>query len=115
MDTIHLEAMAYFKNENDIGGKISTDKIKVIINGTEVAEVFSEEFKVPANKEFSIPLKVLIPSKKVFENNKGGILGGILNSLLNKSLEVQFKGDIKYKVLGFSSVYTIDKTEKIKL
>ncbi|WP_299133658.1 LEA type 2 family protein [uncultured Tenacibaculum sp.] len=114
MDTIRLKAMAYFKNENDIGGKISTDKVKVIINGSEVAEVFSEQFKVPANKGFSIPLKVIIPSKKVFENNKGGILGGILNSVLNKSLDVTFKGNIKYKVLGFSSTYPIDKTEKIK-
>lgn len=114
MDTIRLKTMAFFKNENDIGGKILTDKIKVIINGIEVAEVFSEQFKVPANKEFSIPLEVIIPSQKVFKNNKGGVLGGILNSVLNKSLKVTFKGNIRYKVLGFSSVYPINKTEEIK-
>lgn len=115
IDTIRLEAKAYFKNENDVGGKISTDEIKVIVNGAEVAQVSSKEFKVPANKEFSIPLKVVIPTKKVFENNEGGILGGILNSVLNNSFKVQFKGDIKYKVWGYSSVYAIDKTEEIKI
>lgn len=114
-DTIRLGANAYFKNPNDIGGKISTDEIKVIINGAELAQVSSEEFKVPARKEFTIPLKVVIPAKRVFENNKGGILGGLLNSILNKSIKVQFKGDLRYKVLGFSKVYPIDKTEEIKI
>ena len=77
-DTIHLKAEAFFKNPNDLGGQISTDEIKVIINGAEVAHVSSEEFKVPARNEFTIPLKVVIPTKNVFENNKNGLLGGIL-------------------------------------
>lgn len=115
MDTIRLQANAYFKNENDIGGKISTDEIKVLVNGVQMAQVSSEEFKVPANKDFSIPLKVVIPAKKVFENNKGGILGGLLNSVLNKNVKVQFLGDIKYKVLGFSNIYKVDKTEELKI
>ncbi|MEX6625696.1 LEA type 2 family protein [Tenacibaculum salmonis] len=114
-DTIRLKANAFFKNPNDIGGKLATDEIKVIVNGTQLAQVSSEEFKVPARNEFSIPLNVAIPAKKVFENNKNGILGGLLNSLLNKSVKVQFKGDLRYKVLGFSHVYTIDKTEDIKI
>lgn len=115
VDTIRLVANAYFKNENVVGGKIATDEIKVIVNGTEMAKVSSEEFKVPANKEFAVPLNVMIPTKKVFENNKGGILGGLLNSVLNKSVKVQFKGDIKYKVLGFSNIYSINKTKDIKI
>lgn len=115
MDTIRLQANAYFKNENDIGGKISTDEIKVLLNGTEVAQVSSDEFKVPANKEFSVPLQVAVPASKVFDKKKGGILGGILSSILNESIKVQFVGDIKYKVLGFSSVYSINKTEELKI
>ncbi|WP_369047787.1 LEA type 2 family protein [Tenacibaculum sp. UWU-22] len=114
-DTIRFQAKAYFKNENDIGGKISTDEIKVFVDQVEVAQVSSEEFKVPANQEFSVPLKVVLPAKKVYENNKNGILGGLLNSVLNKGVKVRFKGNIKYKVLGFSSVYAVDKVEEIKL
>jgi len=82
LDTIRLQANAYFKNENDIGGKISTDEIKVFVDGIDVAKVSSEEFKVPANKEFAVPLQVMIPSKKIFSNKKGGLLGGLLNSVL---------------------------------
>jgi hypothetical protein len=113
-DTIRLKAEAFFTNPNDVGGKISTDEIKVIVNGAEVAHVSSEEFKVPAREDFTIPLIVVIPAKKVFENNKNGILGGLLNSFLNKSIKVQFKGDIKYKVFGYSSVYAVDQIQEIK-
>lgn len=113
-DTIRLKAAAFFENPNDVGGTISTDQIKVIINGAEVAQVSSEEFKVPARKEFAIPLNVVIPTKKIFENTKGGILGGLLNSVLNKSVKVQFKGDLKYKVFGFSRVYAVDQIQEIK-
>ncbi|WGH76154.1 LEA type 2 family protein [Tenacibaculum tangerinum] len=114
-DTITLGANAYFENPNDIGGKIATDEIKVFIDEVAVAQVSSEEFKVPARKEFHIPLKVVIPSRTIFENNKNGILGGILNSLMNQRFKVHFKGDLTYKVLGFSHVYTIDKVEDVKI
>tara|TARA_B110001454_G_C12707166_1_gene429104 strand:+ start:1568 stop:2026 length:459 start_codon:yes stop_codon:yes gene_type:complete len=113
-DTIRLKAEAFFTNPNDVSGKISTDEIKVIVNGAEVAQVSSEEFKVPARKDFTIPLVVVIPARKVFENNKNGILGGLLNSFLKKSIKVQFKGDIKYKVFGYSSVYPVDQIQEIK-
>ena len=113
-DTIRLKAEAFFTNPNDVGGKISTDEIKVILNGAEVAQVSSEEFKVPARKDFTIPLVVVIPAGKVFENNKNEILGGLLNSFLKKSIKVQFKGVIKYKVFGYSSVYPVDQIQEIK-
>jgi len=112
---VALEADAFFKNPNDIGGKIATDSINVFINGAKVARVSSKEFKVPARKEFSIPMVVKIPTKRIFENNKNGIIGGIINSILNKLIKVQFKGELRYKVMGFSKVYPIDKTEEIKL
>lgn len=115
MDTIRLKAIAFFKNPNDIGGEISTDEIKVIVNDEELAQVSSEEFKVPARSDFTIPLIAAIPTKKLLESNKNGILGGLLNSLTNKSIKVQLKGSLKYKVMGFSSVYVIDKTEDIKI
>ena len=114
-DTIRLQANAYFQNPNDVGGKISTDEIKVIINGAEVAQVSSDEFKVPARNEFSIPLKIVIPSKRIFENNKNGILGGLINSIFKKSIKVTFKGNLKYKVFGFSNTYPVDMTKDLKI
>ena len=114
-DTIRLQANAYFKNPNDVSGKISTDEIKVIINGAEVAQVSSDEFKVPARNEFSITLNIVIPSKRIFENNKNGILGGLINSIFKKSIKVTFKGNLKYKVFGFSNTYPVDMTKDLKI
>lgn len=114
-DTIRLGANAYFNNPNDVGGKIFTDEIKVMVNGTEVAQVSSDVFKIPARKDFAMPLKVAIPAKSVFENNKNGILGGLLNSILNKSVKVQFKGNLHYVVFGFKKEFIIDKTEDITI
>ena len=102
------------KNPNDVGGKLSTDEIKVIVNGTELAQVSSEEFKVPARDEFFIPLKVVIPTKRIFENNKNGVLGGLLNSIISNKVKVQFKGNLKYVVFGLKKEFLIDKTEDIK-
>lgn len=114
-DTIRLKAEAFFKNPNDVSGKISTDEIKVIVNGAELAQVSSDEFKVPARQDFTIPLNVVIPAKKVFENNKKSIFSGLVNSILNSSIKVQFVGNLKYKVLGYSNTYKINKTEEIKI
>lgn len=114
-DTIRLGAKAYFNNPNNVGGKIFTDDIKVIINGEEVAQVSSDIFKIPGNSDFAIPLKVAIPTKRIFDTNKNGILGGLLNSILNKSVNVQFKGTLNYSFLGFKKVFVIDKTEDINI
>jgi len=114
-DTIRLGANAYFNNPNNVGGKISTDDIKVIINGEEVAQVSSDKFKIPANTDFAIPLKVAIPTKRIFDTSKNGILGSLLNSILNKSVNVQFKGTLNYSFLGFKKVFIIDKTANINI
>ena len=114
-DTIQLQANAHFQNPNDVGGKIFTDQIKVIVNGEEVAQVYADEFKVPARNDFSIPLKVMIPTKRIFENNKNGILGGLIASILKNKVKVQFKGNLKYAVFGFTNGFLVDKTPEMKI
>jgi hypothetical protein len=109
-----LKALAFFKNPNDVGGSISSEGIRIVLNGAEIANVSSEEFEVPAREDFEIPLNVVIPAKKVIENNKSAGVGGLMNSILNRSIKVQFKGDLTYKVFGFSNIFPIDKTEEIK-
>tara|TARA_B100000768_G_scaffold104544_3_gene97082 strand:+ start:5 stop:463 length:459 start_codon:yes stop_codon:yes gene_type:complete len=113
-DTIRLKAVAFFKNPNDVGGSISSEGIRIVLNGAEIANVSSEEFEIPARETFEIPLNIVIPANKVIENNKSSGIGGLMNSILNRSIKVQFKGDLTYKILGFSNIYPIDKTEEIK-
>ncbi|MBC8756130.1 hypothetical protein H2O64_15750 [Kordia sp. YSTF-M3] len=115
LETITLTADAYFMNQNDVGGSLECKGIEVFVNDVSVANVSSESFKVPAKENFTIPLKVIIPTKEVFEKNKNGLLGGILNSIVNQKMKVQYKGTITYSTFGFSYNYEVDKTEDIKI
>ncbi|AUS07212.1 LEA type 2 family protein [Pseudotamlana carrageenivorans] len=109
---IILNAEAHFKNPNSVGGELSTNGLKVFVNDNDIATVTSETFEVPANKEFSIPLTSKIPTDSLLSSKN---LSSILGSFLNKNIKVQYKGDIKYKVFGFSRTYNIDKTENIEI
>ncbi|MDO6597169.1 LEA type 2 family protein [Oceanihabitans sp. 2_MG-2023] len=109
---ITLTADAYFMNPNDISGELKTDEIKVFVNNNQMATVKTESFKVPARKEFSIPLEANVPTDSLLSNKS---LSGLLGSLLSQKMKVQYKGQIKYKVLGFSHTYDVDKTENIKI
>ncbi len=113
--TVTLGADAFFENPNHIGGKFYTDSIQVWVNGARLAKVSSRPFKVPARKKFAIPMVVEIPVKRVFENNKNGILGGLVDSFLNKSIKVRYKGNLYFKTLGFAKTFPIDVTQQIKI
>ena len=109
---ITLSADAMFMNPNDVGGTLKTDNLKVYINNTEVATFVSEPFKVPSKKNFKIPLTVAIATDSIVDRKS---LGGLIGSLISQNLKVQYKGDIKYKVLGYSSTYDVDETQNIKI
>lgn len=114
-DTIKLKAIAFFENPNDVGGKISTDDLAVFVNETEVAQIFSEDFKVPARNNFSIPLIAHIPTKNFLNSNKNGMLEGLINSFISKKISVRIKGNLEYVVFGFKRDFLVDKTEEIKI
>jgi hypothetical protein len=101
-----------FLNPNDIGGKLQADGIKVFVNGNEMATISSESFEVPAKQQFTIPLKVAIPTDSIFSNKN---IGGLIGSLFSKKIEVKYKGKIKYKVFGFSHSYDVNETEMVKI
>ena len=109
---VTFSADAVFVNPNDIGGELRTDAIRVYVNDNEMASVSTESFKVPAKKEFTIPLKADISTDSILSNKN---IGDLIGSLFTKRIKVQYKGDIKYKVLGFSHTYEVDKTENIKI
>jgi len=109
---ITIKGDGLFKNPNDIGGKLQADEIIVYVNGNEMATVTSDSFNVPAKEEFTIPLKVNIPTDSIFSNKN---VGGLIGSLFSQKIEVKYQGKIKYKVFGFSHSYTVDETENIKI
>jgi hypothetical protein len=112
IQSITLSADALFLNKNDVGGTLKTDNIKVYINDTEVATLISDEFDVPKKQNFKVPLTVAFATDSIIDKKS---LGGLLGSLISNRLKVQYKGDIKYKVLCYSSTYAIDETQDIKI
>ncbi|MBD0823121.1 hypothetical protein [Aestuariibaculum marinum] len=109
---IIVSANALFLNPNVIGGSLETDEIKIFVNDNEMGKVSAERFDVPAEKEFAIPLRAEIPTDSIFSDKS---LSGLLGSLFSRKIKVQYKGDITYRVFGFSYTYTLDKTEDIKI
>jgi hypothetical protein len=109
---ITFTADALFINPNVIGGELHTEDIKVYINDQEMATVSTEIFNVPAKKEFIMPLKALVPTDSIFNDTN---ISNLIGTLLTKKFKVQYKGDINYKVLGFSNTYFIDKTQEVKI
>jgi len=111
---ITLSADAIFNNPNILGGKVTPENIIVYIDNKEITTVKSKEFKVPAVKEFAVPLEVTIPFNKIPGNESGGLLGAVLGSF-NKTHKVTFKGALNYRVVGIKSTYKINHTEELKL
>ena len=112
--TIRLKAVAFFENPNHVGGSISTDQIKVVVNGVELVHVFSDEFKVPSEDKFTVPLQVNIPAKDILNTSNKDFLSSLVNTVLTNEINVQIKGSLRYHVLGFKKEILIDKTAKIK-
>jgi len=112
IQSITLSADALFLNKNDVGGTLRTDDLKVYINDTEVATIISDEFDVPKKQNFNVPLTVAVATDNIIDKKS---LGGLLGSLISNRLKVQYKGNIKYKVLGYSFTYTIDETQELKI
>ncbi|MBF8151411.1 LEA type 2 family protein [Winogradskyella sp. F6397] len=108
--TIKTEAL--FLNKNDVGGTLKTDDLKVFINDLELASVVSDEFDVPKRERFTIPLTVKVATESLV-NDKN--LGSLLGSLISQSLKVHIKGDIKYKIMGYSSTYSVDEIQDVKI
>lgn len=109
---ITFTANALFKNPNLIGGKLITDEIKIFVNDKEMGTISTENFKVPAKKEFSIPLKANILTKKLLNSST---LSNLIGSIFKNKTKVQYIGDIKYKILFFSNIYHVDETETLKI
>ena len=109
---ITLSADALFLNKNDVSGTLKTDDIKVYINGKEVATIVSDKFDVPRKKNFTIPLTVAVATDSLIDKKS---LGGLLSSLISQRLKVQYKGEIKYNIMGYSSTYLVDEIQDVKI
>jgi hypothetical protein len=112
---VTLSANALFNNPNLIGGRLNTDGVQVYVNDISFGRIKTEKFKVPAAADFTIPLKIQINTKDLFDKDPNGFLNGLLNSVLDRTLKVRYEGTIQFKALGINHSYLINKTETIKI
>ncbi len=111
---ITLSANAVFKNPYLLGGTLAPDNIIVSIDGSEITAVQFKPFKVPVKDEFTVPLTVKIPFNKLPGMKSNNLISIALNGL-TKQHSINFKGNLKYTILGITSGYSIDHTETLKL
>lgn len=111
---VKLKAEAVFMNHNHLGGTLHTDNIDVFVDDQLIAKVSSEEFKVPPQDEFMVPLLVNFDTSKLIDRNNN-LLGSLLKQFLNKKVMVRFKGELTYELVGFNSSYPIDHIEEVQI
>ncbi len=112
---VAIKADAIFKNPNHLKGKLSIEDLKVFVDNIHVADIQSETFNVPSNDEFSIPLEASFSLSKIYKNNTKSILANVLKAFQTDSLQIMYKGNIRYHLGDYSFPYTIDKTQHIVL
>ncbi|WP_109298964.1 hypothetical protein [Aquimarina sp. AU474] len=112
---ITLKADAVFNNPNRLSGTLSIEDIHVFVDNIDIGTISSQEFNVPAKDEFSIPLEGTFSLSKIYEENKNNLLGSVLKVIQTDSLNVQYKGAIRYHLGNFSYPYTINKEQKISI
>lgn len=112
LKTVTISADAIFFNPNDVGGHLNTDEVFVYINDAKVAKISTERFRVPSKENFNVPLKVKVSTDSIIDKKS---LGGLLGSLISQKIDIQYKGEIKYNVLGYSSSYEVDETKTVKI
>ena len=112
---ITLSANALFNNPNLIGGRLNPAGVLVYVNDISFGKIETEDFKVPANDNFTVPLKIELKTKDLLNKDPNGFLNGLLNSVLNRSLKVRYEGEIQFKSFGINHSYLINKTETVKI
>lgn len=113
--TVNFKANAIFVNKNDIGGKLATENIDIIVGKEILGHLKAKEFQVSARDTFLIPLEGKILTSKIFSKNGQGLLGDILSILQTKKINVGFKGVLQFRKGPFTYDYLVDKTEEITI
>jgi len=105
-----LSAEALFNNPNSLKGKIKKVNIYVLYRGDTLANVHHiNKMNVPANSNFSVPLSLAISINQL----QKGLLSNLSSLLRKKSVELEFKGNIKVGVWGINQKIPVDYSETI--
>ncbi|MCF6359148.1 MAG: LEA type 2 family protein [Cyclobacteriaceae bacterium] len=106
-----IRTNAAFHNPNDAKGKLKSANIYVLYQGDTLAHVTHiEKLVVGANTNFEVPLSLEISMNKL----QKGLLSNLASLLRKKSVELEFKGNIKVASFGFAQTIPISYKEQIE-
>ena len=99
-------------NPNSVGITITHTDLDVSVDGKNAGKVLqTETAKMPANSEFSLPVKTIIPTKNLGD----GLIGSALSAFVNKKIIVQYKGHVTVKVLNTDLKIPVNDEQEVML
>ena len=108
-----LSGKALYHNPNNITGTLTKTNIKILVNDTEVTEIYQEHsIAVPKAADFKVPVKFSFNPQQLFKENKG-FLRNALKSFIDKKMEIQYFGTVTVQVMGIDFDVPVDYSEKI--
>ena len=111
---ISIKAKAVYHNPNQIGGLLTKTEVKVQANDIEVADITQTlDTPIPAGSDFEIPLNFETSPKKIFESDKGGIIGSVINAVANRKIELHYKGHATISLAGIPYRIPVDYKEEV--
>ena len=109
---LSISTKAVFNNPNDFKGKLKSADIYVLYQGDTLAHVqHVEKLTVAPNSDFELPLSLGVSMDKL----QKGLLSNLASLLRKRSVELEFKGEIKVGSFGLSQKIPVNYKETINL
>jgi len=106
-----ISTNAAFHNPNDFKGKLKSANIYVLYKGDTLAEVINiDKISVAPSSRFLVPLSMEISITKL----QSGLLSNLASLISKKSIELEFKGNIKVASFGFTQTIPVSYKEDIE-
>jgi len=106
-----VSANAIFNNPNEFKGKLKNADIYVVYNGDTLANIrHIEKLTVGPNTDFEVPLYLEVSIYKL----QKGLLSNLASLIRKRSVDLEFKGDIKVGSFGLTQKIPIKYTATIE-
>ena len=105
-----LSTNAEFNNPNKFKGKLKSASIYVLLKGDTLAHVTNvDKLVVAPNSKFIVPLTMEVSMDKL----QKGLFSNLTALFKKKSVELEFKGNMKVASFGFTQTIPVSYKEEI--
>lgn len=108
---LKVSTIAVFHNPNKFKGKLKSVNISVFYKGEKLADVeHLDRLTVKPESNFDVPLTLAVSMDKL----QKGLLSNLASLLRKRSVELEFKGDIKVGTFGFSQNIPVNYKQELQ-